>query len=313
MLTLDAPATRACLPFATLIPALRMAFAAGCELPLRHTHTIANPHGPDGTVLLMPAWRTGRRLGIKTVTIFPGNSALGRPGLHSLYTLCDATTGVPLAQIGGNEITSRRTAAAAALAASFLAREDATRLLVLGCGRVASLVPEAMRVVRPIAQVRVWNHRREGAERLAAALRLQGCAAEAVGDLDAAVASTDIVSTATLATAPLVRGATLQSGTHLDLIGSFTPAMRESDADCFARARVYVDTEEAPMKSGDIIEARRAGAFADDRLQGTLAQLCRGERPGRTSHDEITLFKAVGTALEDLAAAELAFDATMPA
>lgn len=313
MLTLDAHATRARLSFAALIPALRSAFAAGCELPLRHTHTIANPHGPDGTVLLMPAWRTGQRLGIKTVTIFPGNSALGRPGLHSLYTLYDATTGVPLAQIDGNEITSRRTAAAAALAASFLAREDATRLLVLGCGRVASLVPEAMRVVRPIAQVRVWNHRREGAERLAAALRLQGCAAEAVSDLDAAVASADIVSTATLATAPLVHGKTLRPGTHLDLIGSFTPAMRESDADCFARARVYVDTEEAPMKSGDFIEARRAGAFADDRLQATLAQLCRGERPGRASHDEITLFKAVGTALEDLAAAELAFDATMPA
>jgi ornithine cyclodeaminase/alanine dehydrogenase-like protein (mu-crystallin family) len=253
------------------------------------------------------------RLGIKTVTIFPGNSARGQPGLHSLYTLFDATTGVPLAQIDGNEITSRRTAAAAALAASFLSRDDATRLLVLGCGRVASLVPEAMRVVRPIARVQVWNHRAGGARRLAALLRERGFAAQAVTDLDTALAQADIVSSATLATAPLVRGAALPPGTHLDLIGSFTPAMRESDADCFARSRVFVDTEEALAKSGDVIEARAAGAFADDRLQGTLAQLCRGDRAGRTTHDEITLFKAVGTALEDLAAAELAFDAMLPA
>ena len=281
MLTLDASATRARLPFAALIPALHRAFVAGCELPLRHTHTIANPHGPAGTVLLMPAWRPGARLGIKTVTIFPGNSARGRPGLHSLYTLFDATTGEPLAQLDGNEITSRRTAAAAALAASFLARADAARLLVLGAGRVAALVPEAMRSVRPITQVLVWNHRAENAQRLVDTLRTQGVDAEAATDLDAAVATADIVSSATLATAPLVRGAALQPGTHLDLIGSFTPAMRESDADCFARARVFVDTDEALVKSGDVIGARDAGAFADARLQGTLAQLCRGERGGR--------------------------------
>jgi len=313
VLTLDATATRARLPFAALIPALRRAFIAGCELPLRHTHTIAHPRGPDGTVLLMPAWRSGARLGLKTVMIFPGNGALGLPGLHSLYSLFDATTGVPLAMLDGNEITSRRTAAAAALGASFLARDDAARLLVLGCGRVASLLPQAMRVVRPIAQVQVWNHRPEGAERLATALRGQGFAAEAVADLDAAVARADIVSAATLATAPLLHGATLRPGVHVDLIGSFTPAMRESDAECFARARVFVDTEEALMKSGDAIEARKAGAFADDRLQATLTQLCRGERPGRGSRDEITLFKAVGSALADLAAAELALDAMLPA
>jgi ornithine cyclodeaminase/alanine dehydrogenase-like protein (mu-crystallin family) len=313
VLHLDATATRAHLPFAALIAALRRAFVAGCELPLRHTHTIANRHGPDGTVLLMPAWRPGARLGIKTVTIFPGNSARGLPGLHSLYTLFDACTGVPLAQLDGNEITSRRTAATAALAASFLARPDATRLLVLGCGRVAALVPEAMRVVRPIGPVRVWNHRAAGAARLAAELRAQGLEAEAVDDLAPAVAWADIVSTATLATAPLLQGADLRAGAHVDLIGSFTPAMRESDAACFARSRVYVDTEEALAKSGDVIEARVAGAFVDADLQGTLAELCRGTRAGRGGADEITLFKAVGSALADLAAAERVADAMLPA
>jgi ornithine cyclodeaminase len=306
--TLDAATTRDRLPFAALIPALRRAFAEGATVPLRHTHTLANPVAADGTVLLMPAWRAGARLGLKTVTIFPGNAARGLPGLHSLYTLFDATTGVPLAQIDGNEITSRRTAAVAAMAASALAREDAATLLVLGCGRVASLLPEAMRAVRPITRVIVWNHRAAGAERVAAAWRAQGLAAEATEDLPAAVAAAHIVSCATLATAPLVRGAWLRPGTHLDLIGSFTPAMRESDAECFRRARVFVDTDEALAKSGDVIGARAEGGFADERLQATLATLCRSTAAGRRDAQEITLFKSVGTALADLAAAELAFD-----
>lgn len=301
----DATATAAALDFAALIPALRRAFVAGCELPLRHTHRIDDPHGPGGTLLLMPAWRPGGLLGLKTVGIFPGNGARGLPGLHSTYTLFDACSGVPLAQLDGNVITSRRTAAASALAASFLARADAARLLVLGCGRVAQLLPEAMRAVRPITEVMVWNHRAAGAQALAAALRAQGFVAQAVDDLAAAVPRAHIVSAATLAGAPLVRGAWLAPGTHLDLIGSFTPAMRESDAGCFARSRVYVDSDEALAKSGDVLGAVAEGAFDAARLQGTLAQLCRGERGGRAGDGELTLFKAVGSALEDLAAAEL--------
>lgn len=306
MLQLDATATAARLSFEALIPALRRAFAEeGCEVPLRHTHRIADPAGAGGSVLLMPAWKPGGLFGLKTVMIFPGNGARGLPGLHSLYMLFDASTGVPLAQLDGNEITTRRTAAAAALAASFLAREDAARLLVLGCGRVARLLPEAMRCVRPITRVQVWNHRPEGAIALAREWREQGIDVQAVTDLDAAVHEADIVSCATLASAPLVRGAQLREGTHLDLIGSFTPQMRECDAACFARSRVFVDTEEALAKSGDVLGAVAEGAFEAARLQGTLAQLVRGERAGRREAGEITLFKAVGNALEDLAAAEL--------
>lgn len=308
VLTLDADTTRARLPFRALIAALRRAFADGATVPLRHTHTIANPAGTDGTVLLMPAWRPGARLGIKTVTIFPGNTAQDRPALHSLYTLFDARSGVPLAQLDGNEITSRRTAAVAALAVDFLARADARSLLVLGCGRVAQLLPEAIACMRPVDAVRVWNHRPEGAERLAAALRAQGYAAQAVVDLAAAVAEADVVVAATLSQAPLVRGAWLRAGTHVGLLGSFTPAMRESDAACFARSRVFVDTDEALMKSGDVIAARAEGGFDDAHMAGTLASLCRGEAEGRRDAAEITLFKSVGTALADLAAAELAYD-----
>jgi ornithine cyclodeaminase len=313
LLHLDAAATAAPLGWPALIAALRSAFAEGCEVPLRHTHRIDDPHGAGGTVLLMPAWRPGRYLGIKTVTIFAGNGALGLPGLHSLYTLFDARTGVPLVQLDGNEITSRRTAAASALAASFLARADAARLLVIGSGRVASLLAPAMRAVRPIAQVRVWNHRAAGAQALARQWRAEGLDAQATTDLPGAVAWADIVSAATLSTAPLVQGAWLRDGAHLDLIGSFTPQMRESDAGCFARSRVFVDTDEALAKSGDVLGAVAEGAFGAAVLQGTLAQLCRGERGGRARDDEITLFKAVGNALEDLTAAELVAGAMLSA
>ncbi len=308
MRIIDSETTRRRLAFPPLIAALRSLFVADCEVPLRHTHRIAEA----GTVLLMPAWRVGARLGIKTVTIFPGNSALGKPGLHSTYLLFDATTGEPLAQIDGNEITSRRTAAASALAASYLARADASRLLIVGAGRVAALMAGAMAAVRPIEQVSVWNRSPASAEALAASLRANGFEAQATTDLKAAVHQAHIVSCATLSTAPLIRGEWLQPGAHLDLIGSFTPQMREADAACFARARVFVDTTEALAKSGDVLGAIAEGAFEASALQGTLADLCHGHsaQHARQAADEITLFKSVGTALEDLAAAELVFDST---
>jgi len=308
MQLIDTSTTRRHLAFGPLIEALRAMFVAGCEVPSRGIHRIDGADG-GGTLLLMPAWRVGARLGIKSVTIFPGNGARGLPGLHSTYLLFDASTGVPLAQLDGNEITSRRTAAAAALAASFLARADARRLLVVGTGRVGALLAEAMRAVRPIDEVWVWNHRPAPAQALAAALCASGIAARATDDLEAAVRQADIVSCATLSTAALIRGEWLQPGTHLDLIGSFTPQMREADAECFARCRVFVDTDEALAKSGDALEAIAAGSFDAARLQGTLAELCRGTRAGRGDATERTLFKAVGSALEDLAAAEWVFDA----
>lgn len=304
----DAEATRAALPFCALITALRTLFATGCEVPPRHVHAVTDLAGVQaGTVLLMPAWTRGGVLGIKTVGIFPGNAALGLPGLHSTYLLNDARTGMPLALIDGNEITSRRTAAASALAASYLTSPDARRLLVIGSGRVARLLPEAFRAVRPIEQVDVWARRPEAARALAEALCCDGFAAKAVTDLAAAAHKADIVSCATLATEPIVRGAWLRTGSHLDLIGSFTPAMREADDACFAGARIFVDTTEALTKSGDLLGPMARGVFADGDIAGTLEQLCRGERDGVRDAIKLsrTVFKSVGTALEDLAAAML--------
>ena len=312
MLILDADATRAHLGFAPLIEALRQGFIGACEVPPRHSHSIASPAG-DGTLLLMPAWRPGKRLGIKTVTIFPANREAGKPALQSTYLLLDASTGEPIAGLDGNELTARRTAAASALAASFLARRDAHRLLVVGAGRVASLLAEAMATVLPIKRVRIWNRHGDAATALAQRLAAQGFAAEACTDLEDGVRDADVISCATLSTTALVRGAWLAPGSHLDLIGSFTPALRESDAACFAQSRVFVDTVEALTKSGDMLLAIEAGAFAASDLQGTLADLCRGGCDGRRTEAERTLFKSVGTALEDLAAAEWAFDSARAA
>ncbi|MDQ2779300.1 MAG: ornithine cyclodeaminase family protein [Pseudomonadota bacterium] len=305
---LDAAALRERLPFAALVAALREAFRSDAiSVPLRHSHAI----GDAGTALLMPAWRAGGCFAVKTVTIFPGNGARGLPGLHGVVTLFDATTGVPLAVLDGSELTARRTAAAAALAADYLARTDATRLLVLGAGRVGALLPDAMCSVRlKLRHFEIWNRNPAAAESLAARWREQGLQARAVVDLQAAVQTADIVSCATLSTAPLVKGEWLAPGAHLDLIGSFSPTMREADGQCFKRCRVWVDTDEAPTKSGDLLQAVAEGCFELGEVEGTLSDLCRGLKSGRSTGDdqarERTLFKAVGTALEDLAAAELA-------
>ena len=202
-------------------------------------------------------------------------------------------------------LTTRRTAAASALAASFLARTDARRLLVVGAGAVARVLPEAYRTVRPIEQVRVWARAPHKAAALAEAWRAEGFDARAETDLAAAVAQADIVSCATLATEPLVQGRWLAPGSHLDLIGSFTPQMREADDVCFAGASLFVDTDEALQKSGDLLGPLARGVISAERLRGTLAGLCSGSARGRQTAQERTVFKSVGTALEDLAAAML--------
>ena len=303
MHTFDRDTTRLALPFDRLIPALRDLFVAGCEVPLRHTHSLTGTDGTANTMLIMPAWQPDRFMGIKTVNIFPGNAARGLPGLFSTYTLFDAQTGQLLAQIDGNEITSRRTAAASALAASYMATPESRTLLVVGCGRVGSLIPAAYRAVLPIDHVLLWDRTAARAEALAQQLRAEGIHATATPDLQAAVGQADVVSCATLSTAPIVQGMWLRPHSHLDLIGSFTPLMREADDACFTGVRLVVDTTEALQKSGELLGPMARGVFTADAVAGTLADLCRGTLPGRLGTTGRTVFKSVGTALEDLAAA----------
>jgi ornithine cyclodeaminase len=312
----DADATRAALPFDRLIPAIRERFANGVETPPRHVHEITSPLSDAGgdiasrrmTSLIMPAWIPGRFYGVKIVNIAPGNARRGLPGLHGSYLLFDARTGVPLAHMDGDQITARRTVAASALAGSYLAREDAGHLLLVGAGKVARLLPAAWRAVRPIERVTVWARRADEAKKLVRQLQVEGFEASAATDLAAACAEADIVSCATLSTEPVVRGAWLAPGSHLDLIGSFTPAMREADDACFENARLFVDTDEALKKSGDLLVPMAHGVLRADDVRGTLTTLCKGVATGRKTAAERTVFKAVGTALEDLAAAVLIYD-----
>lgn len=303
MVTIDAAGTRAALPFERLIEALEAMFVRGCTVPPRHFHTVG-----DVQSLLMPAWTNdGGYYGVKVVNVAPHNRAAGLPSLFATYQLFDARSGEPLAQIDGNEITSRRTAAASALAASRLAPPDARVLTVLGTGRVGSVLPEAYAAVRPIARVRVWDRNPAAAERLAGQLRASGIQADAAGDLEAAVREADIVSCATGATTPLVRGDWLSPHGHLDLIGSFTPAMREADDACFLDCAVWVDTPEALQKSGDLLQPMASGVLSAADVRGTLEDLCRAV-PGVARPAGRTVFKSVGTALEDLAAAILVYE-----
>ena len=302
----SAEETRNMLPFGALIEALREMFRAGAAAPLRHHHAISLDGQPDATLLLMPAWTPAGLGGVKIVNVNPGNAAIGMPALSSSYLLFDACTGRHLAMLDGGQITNRRTAAVSALAASYLARADARRLLVVGAGRVAGNLADAFRAVRPIEDVAVWDIDAGMAEGLARKLNGAGFRAAVATDLEAAVADADIVSCATLATEPLIVGAWLRPGQHLDLIGSFRPGMREADDAAVSRARVYIDTEGALKESGDLIGPIRSGALTEERIAGDLFGLCRGTAAGRGGGREITLFKATGTALSDLAAATLA-------
>jgi ornithine cyclodeaminase len=306
MLQLDAPQVAARLGRGPLVDALMRAFQEDYQVPDRQHYAVGGPLQPKDTLLIMPAWRVGGCLGVKLVTVFPGNAQLGESAVHATYAVFDAATGLPLAVLDGTELTRRRTAAASALAARYLAPPDATRLLLVGTGGLAPHIIESQAAVRPIGSVRVWGRRMEAAEAVAREFTDRPYAVEAVSDLPAAVRWADIISCATLAETPIVHGAWLRPGQHLDLIGSFTPAMREADDGALARASIYVDSAAALAESGELLHGFASGVITVADVRGDLSGLVRGTVSGRSSAEEITLFKSVGYAIEDLAAAELA-------
>jgi alanine dehydrogenase len=295
------------LTYPALIDALGEAFRTGTTVPVRHHHTIPQP-GTAATLLLMPAWNEGgeRFLGCKVVTVFPDNAKAGRPSVYGSYVLMSGETGEPLAVMEGRALTAWRTAAASALAARYLARVDAAHLVMVGAGALAPHLVRAHVAVRPIRRVTLWNRTRSRAVSLAFGLAVTGVETEVTDDLEQAVCDADIVSCATLSSKPLIHGAWLKKGAHLDLVGGFTPKMREADDQAVKRARVYVDTRAgAGKEAGDIVAPLRRGVIKQSDIRGDLAELCRGKAKGRTSAGQITLFKSVGSAIEDLAAAIL--------
>ena len=305
--TLDAVAVRAATPWPELITAIAAALAEGAvTAPERHVHPVGLPDGGTGALLLMPAWVDGELIGVKTVTYFPSNAGTAVPTVNAAYLLLDGRTGQLSAVLDGDELTDRRTAAISALAADHLARADAERLLVLGTGRLSPNMARAHAAVRPLTSIEIWGRNPQAAQSVAETLRSEGLPARPAADLDASIRQADIVSCVTGATSPLVRGELLAPGAHLDLVGSFQPEMRESDDAAATRATIFVDTAPGATQSGDLAQPLAAGVITEASITADLRALAAGEHPGRTSADEITLFKSAGTAAADLAAARLA-------
>lgn len=312
---LDAQKVAAALPWPALIDSLSHIFTQPVHSPVRHHHRIDLPDAPAAMMLLMPAWIEGQYLGVKQVNVFPGNNALGLPALSSNYLLSCGKTGQPLAQLEGNELTARRTAAASALASRYLSRPDASRLLMVGSGRMARYLVPAHCSVRNIKQVTVTDLSLASAQKFAEELRSTGLQADAISldQLEQATANADIISCATLSNEPLIYGDWLQPGVHLDLVGSFTPTMREADDVAVQRCDVFVDTRAGALaESGDLIIPMSNGSLATSDILAEFTELCAGTHRGRAQlenpHRAMTLFKSVGASIEDLAAAILAYE-----
>ncbi len=311
MLHIDAETIDRTLTFPELVNDLRSAFAANWVTPTRHHHIVE--HDPkDSTLLLMPSW-TGdgehNYIGVKIVTVHPDNGSRNLPAIHGVYYLTNGNTGESLATLDGTRITVWRTAAASALASTYLSRPDSSVLTMIGSGALSPFMIRAHMAVRPIEQVYLWNHNIRNAHALAEKLSAEGLPVTAHPDLVTSIGKSDIVSSATLSTTPLIFGKWLKPGTHVDTVGAYNPQMRETDDELVRTATIFCDTWGGALhEGGDLAIPLSEGVITRDAVKADLHDLARGTHPGRTSDSEITYFKSVGTAVEDLAAAVAVYE-----
>ena len=294
------------LQYGILIEALRKAFSSKITAPERVQHTIKNNNGSDATLLLMPAWKIGEHIGIKIVSVFPENTTNNMNAVHANYFLVNANDGKPVAVMDGTELTLRRTACASALAADYLVNKNVDTLLMIGTGNLAPHMIKAHCVVRNYSRILIWGRNEEKAERLALSLNIKDKEILAKNDIKEALNIADVISCATLTQKPLIMGDWIKPGQHLDLVGAFTPDMAEADSKAIAKSKVVVDTYEGALsESGELINALKEGRIKKEHILSDLRELVLEEKKIRKDSNDITLFKSVGTALEDLAAAEL--------
>lgn len=310
---LDEKELEANLPWLALIDSLQVIFCKQVHEPVRHHHFIDVPNEPQATLLLMPAWLEGEYLGVKQVNVFPGNNARNQPALNGTYLLSSAKTGEPLVQLDADALTARRTAAASALASKYLSKQDAKNLLVIGSGRLARALIQAHSAVRPIESIQVWSRNQLSSEKLVQELIQEGLKATVciTNDLPEASANADIISCATMSTDPIILGEWLQVGVHIDLVGAFRKDMRETDDEVMTNAKVFVDTRAGALaEAGDITQAIESGAIHAENIVAELSELCAQEKVfiNTQNKQHITVFKSVGAAREDLAAAILAYE-----
>lgn len=266
--------------------------------PVRHAL-----HTPGGTSLFMPAYLMDTRaLGAKIVSAFQENPKRGLPSINGVVLLLDPDTGVPMALMDGTYLTALRTGAGAGVATRELAREDAHVLTVFGAGAQARTQIEAVRAVRDISEVRVVSRGGDSARALAA--ELEGVDAKAYSDPSEAVRGADIVCAATTSATPVFPDAAAEPGVHVNGVGSFKPDMQEIDEALLLRARVIVDARDAALEeTGDLIIPIEKGVFGEEHIAADIGEILAGEAEGRTSRDQITYFKSVGNAVQDMAVA----------
>ncbi len=292
--------------FQELIAALKSGFESSDIItPQRYHLDFPNPDvGPDSTLLLMPSWNPGKQAGVKIATVSPKNGQFGKPSVQGIYILLDARSGTILATLEAKGLTAKRTAAASALASFYLSNQGSSSLLMIGTGALSTHLIMAHACVRPIKKVYVWGRDAKKAQSVCESLSNTSFQIEVAGSIEEKIGEVDIVSCATLSKTPLVLGKSLRPGQHIDLVGSYKKDMREADDETISRASIFVDTlQGAPKESGDLVIPIQNGVLKEADIKGDLFGLCSGSAKGRTTEEEITIFKSVGHALEDLVAA----------
>lgn len=292
------------LPYRPLIQALATGLLEPIESPAR---SFFNPNHDASSVLIMPAWRPHRLMGTKIISIWPGNNAKGKSAVSAVYVVTSCDDGTPLAVIDGTELTLRRTAATAALGAQLLARADSRKLAILGTGALSVPMALAHHSVFNLSETTIWGRQLDKAQAVVDQLAQLGITAHASADLQGTLASADMVVAVTTATEPFIQSDWVKPGTHLGLIGAFTPGMAEAEPRLLPKVRLFVDSREAVLqKGGEVLQALRAGLITEADVQGELAELLATPTPsaGRLLAQDITVFKSVGFAALDLIAAE---------
>ena len=307
MQQIDATQVSQYLNVAALIDALQTGFGSDIQVPQRQHFDIPNPLASrETTLLLMPAWNMNGDIGVKLVTVAPENHRLRLPSIQGTYVLMDATNGAIKALIDAPSLTAKRTAAASALASRILSRVDSHSLLMVGTGTLAPHLIEAHAAVRPIKNVYIWGRSKEKAEAVRRQVEHLDVQCIATADIAAHASEVDIISVATLSKEPLISGEWLQAGQHLDLVGAYRPDMREADDQCLLRSRIFVDNRATASKeTGDLLIPLREGTICQQDIESDLFTLCKPSCSFTRDNNDITLFKSVGHALEDLVAAQL--------
>lgn len=310
MRTIDNETIDQVLNYDKMLEALYKIFISKFTMPVRHHHFYNTPDSAENALILMPAW-TDKYLGCKQVIVAPKNAEQHLPAIHALYTLFNAETGVPLAQMDATKLTSVRTACASALAAKYLARENAENLLVIGSGSVAYHLAQAHSSVRNYKHIEVWARNTDKAQALLDCLKEQGFTNVFLAkDLQTAIQKADVISSATLSKEPIIKGEWLKPGVHLDLIGSHTPKTREADDEVIRRSTIYADSREGALhETGELAIPIASGLLDPKDVQADLVELCKANKLARKNNEEITLFKSAGLAIEDLAAALMVYEA----